>query len=97
MQMVRLFRQLQLIKLFQQLEMRQRIKRALAEEERARVAAGEVVPEGNSLAAAEAQAMAMYKQSESRVGQRLSGAPQHCWDPLTGASRTGAIERPHQL
>jgi hypothetical protein len=70
MQMVRLFRQLQLIRLFKQLEVRQRLKRALA--------AAEALPaEGlggeAGLAAVEAQVMAKYSGSQSRVGQRLSG------------------------
>lgn len=60
---MRLFRQLQLIRLFKQLELRQRLKRVLAE--------GAVAPDG--LTAAEAQVLSKYKHSESRVGQRLSG------------------------
>ena len=62
--MVRQFRQLQLIKLFRQLELRQRLKRVLAE--------GAVSPDG--LTAAETAVLTKYKHSESRVGQRLSGA-----------------------
>lgn len=71
--MVRLFRQLQLIKLFKQLEVRQRLKRALAAEEAAGSAADGAAAQQQNIAAVEAQVMAKYNSSQSRVGQRLSG------------------------
>jgi hypothetical protein len=69
--MVRLFRQLQLIRLFKQLEVRQRIKRALAAAEA--LPPSEALGSEGGLAAVEAQVMAKYQGSQSRVGQRLSG------------------------
>ncbi len=62
MQMLRLFRMLQLLKLFKEFEMRQRVRKASEN------AAPSATPE---------QLLAMkYEYSQSRVGQRLSGEPQ---------------------
>lgn len=74
LQLVRLFRQLQLIRLFKHLEVRQRLKRVLAAEESAAVLAPDgAAAQQRKLAAAEAEVMAKYSSTQSRVGQRLSG------------------------
>eukprot|EP00878_Enallax_costatus_P013361 GHUV01013968.1.p1 GENE.GHUV01013968.1~~GHUV01013968.1.p1 ORF type:complete len:1219 (+),score=478.50 GHUV01013968.1:437-4093(+) len=71
--LVRLFRQLQLIRLFRQLEVRQRLKQVLAAEETATaLAPDEAAAQQQNLAAAEAEVMAKYSSTQSRVGQRLS-------------------------